>query len=68
MIYILGKGSGLKMFYNDKYLTEQEKQNAFVVETLPEKENKEGYYGYLVLDNGNLYWEYVNIEKETPQE
>jgi hypothetical protein len=66
MIYIFGKGKELSVVYDGSFLTEQDKVGGIAVESLPPKEDKDGFVSQLCLDNSNKpYWEYVPIPKDT---
>jgi hypothetical protein len=65
MIYLFGKEKSVSIIYDGSILSEQDKVGGIAVETLPAKEDKEGYSAILCLDNDNKpYWEYVKIEEE----
>jgi len=65
MIYLFGKEKSVSIIYDGSILSEQDKVGGIAVETLPAKEDKEGYDIILCLDNDNKpYWEYVKIEEE----
>jgi hypothetical protein len=74
MIYLFGKADQVSIVYDGSTLTEQDKVGGIAVETLPPKEDKEGFNAVLCLDSKNKpFWEYQEIieevvEEETPQE
>lgn len=61
MIYIFGQGNNLRVITNVNDLTLQEIEEAFVVELLPPIEVPDGHYFNLVLENEQLFWEYLPI-------
>lgn len=61
MIYIFGQGNNLRVITNVNDLTSQEIGEAFVVESLPTIEVPDGHYFNLVLENEQLFWEYLPI-------
>jgi hypothetical protein len=66
MIYIFGKADQVSVVYDGSTLTEQDKVGGIAVETLPPKEDKDGFNAILCLDKNNKpYWEYREIEKNT---
>jgi hypothetical protein len=66
MIYLFGQGDQVSIVYDDSILTEQDKVGGIAVETLPPKENKDGFNAILCLDKDNKpYWEYREVVKDT---
>jgi hypothetical protein len=66
MIYLFGKADQVSVVYDGSTLTEADKKGAVVVETLPPKEDKEGFNAVLCLDKDNKpYWEFREIPKDT---
>jgi hypothetical protein len=65
MIYLFGKGDQVSVVYDDSTLTEQDKVGGIAVESLPPKENKDGFNPVLCLDKDNKpYWEYREVVKD----
>jgi hypothetical protein len=65
MIYLYGKGREVGIVYDISTLTEEEKNKGILVEGLPEKEHKDGYYSVLCLDKNNKpYWIYEEIKTQ----
>jgi hypothetical protein len=65
MIYLFGKGDQVSTVYDDSSLTEQDKVGGIAVETLPPKEDKDGFNAILCLDKDNKpYWTYKEIVKD----
>jgi len=66
MIYLFGKADQVSVVYDGSTLTEQDKVGGIAVETLPPKEDKDGFNAILCLDKDNKpYWKYREIEKDT---
>jgi hypothetical protein len=66
MIYIFGKADQVSVVYDGSTLTEQDKVGGIAVESLPPKEDKDGFSAILCLDKDNKpYWEYREIVKDT---
>jgi hypothetical protein len=66
MIYLFGQANQVSVIYDDSTLTEQDKVGGIAIESLPPKEEKDGFNAILCLDNSNKpYWEYVPIPKDT---
>jgi hypothetical protein len=66
MIYIFGKADQVSVVYDGSTLTEQDKVGGIAVESLPPKEDKDGFNAILCLDKDNKpYWEYREIVKDT---
>jgi hypothetical protein len=66
MIYIFGKADQVSVVYDGSTLTEQDKVGGIAVETLPPKEDKDGFNAVLNLDKDNKpYWTYKEIVKDT---
>jgi hypothetical protein len=66
MIYLFGKADQVSVIYDDSILTEQDKVGGIAVETLPPKEDKDGFNAVLCLDKDNKpYWTYKEIVKDT---
>jgi hypothetical protein len=69
MIYIFGQGKNVSIIYDDSILTEQDKINGIAVETLPPKEDKDGFEAILYLDQNNKpYWDYKPKTKRSLEE
>jgi hypothetical protein len=65
MIYLFGKGDQVSVVYDGSSLTEQDKVGGIAVETLPPKEDKDGFNAVLNLDKDNKpYWTYKEIVKD----
>jgi len=66
MIYLFEKDKNVSIVYAPETLTEQDKQGAIIVDSLPPKEDKDGFDTVLCLDASNKpYWDYVPIPKDT---
>jgi hypothetical protein len=66
MIYLFGKADQVSVVYDGSTLTEQDKVGGVAVETLPPKEDKDGFSAVLCLDTDNKpFWKYVPIPKDT---
>jgi hypothetical protein len=66
MIYLFGKADQVSIIYDGSTLTEQDKVGGIAVETLPPKEDKDGFNAVLNLDKDNKpFWTYKEIEKDT---
>jgi hypothetical protein len=66
MIYLFGQGDQVSIVYDGSTLTEQDKVGGIAVESLPPKEDKEGFNAVLCLDKNNKpYWEFREIPKDT---
>jgi hypothetical protein len=66
MIYLFGKADQVSVVYDGSTLTEQDKVGGIAVETLPPKEDKDGFNAILNLDKDNKpYWTYKEIVKDT---
>jgi len=66
MIYLFGKADQVSVVYDGSTLTEADKVGGIVVETLPPKEDKDGFNAILCLDKDNKpYWEFREIVKDT---
>jgi hypothetical protein len=66
MIYLFGKDKDVSVIYDGSTLTEQDKVGGIAVESLPPKEDKDGFNAILFLDKDNKpYWEYKEIVKDT---
>ena len=67
MIYLFNDGS---VTYDESILTEDEKTQAWAVESLPEPEEREGYYATLKfdVDKKEIWYEYESIPKSPEQE
>jgi len=66
MIYLFGKDKDVSIVYDGSSLTEQDKVGGIAVETLPPKEDKDGFNAILCLDKDNKpYWEYREVIKDT---
>jgi hypothetical protein len=69
MIYLFGKADQVSVVYDDSTLTEQDKVGGIAVETLPPKEDKEGFNAVLCLDQDNKpFWEYREIIEQPNEE
>jgi hypothetical protein len=65
MIYLFGKADQVSVVYDGSTLTEQDKINGIAVETLPPKEDKDGFNAVLNLDKDNKpFWTYKEIVKD----
>ena len=65
MIYLFGKADQVSIVYDDSTLTEQDKVGGIAVETLPPKEDKDGFNAILNLDKDNKpFWTYKEIVKD----
>jgi hypothetical protein len=66
MIYLFGKADQVSVVYDGSTLTEADKVGGIVVETLPPKEDKDGFNAILNLDKDNKpFWTYKEIVKDT---
>jgi hypothetical protein len=66
MIYLFGKADQVSIVYDDSMLTEADKVGGIAVETLPPKEDKDGFNAILNLDKDNKpFWTYKEIIKDT---
>jgi hypothetical protein len=66
MIYLFGKGKEVSVIYDISRLSEKDKVGGIAIETLPPKEDKEGFNAVLCLDSKNKpYWEFREIPKDT---
>jgi hypothetical protein len=65
MIYLYGKADQVSVVYDGSTLTEQDKVGGIAVETLPPKEDKDGFNAILNLDKDNKpFWTYKEIVKD----
>jgi hypothetical protein len=65
MIYLFGKANQVSVIYDESTLTEADKVGGIAVETLPPKEDKDGFNAILNLDKDNKpYWTYKEIVKD----
>jgi hypothetical protein len=65
MIYLFGKADQVSIVYDGSTLTEQDKVGGVAVETLPPKEEKDGFSAVLCLDDSNKpFWTYKEIVKD----
>jgi hypothetical protein len=65
MIYLFGKNDQVSIVYDGSSLTEQDKVGGIAVETLPPKEDKDGFNAVLNLDKDNKpFWTYKEIVKD----
>jgi hypothetical protein len=65
MIYLFGQDKQVSVIYDATTLTEQDKVGGIAVESLPPKEDKEGFNAVLCLDQDNKpFWEYEEIIEE----
>jgi hypothetical protein len=65
MIYLFGKADQVSVVYDDSTLTEQDKKGGIAVESLPPKEDKDGFNPVLCLDKDNKpYWEYKEVVRD----
>jgi hypothetical protein len=66
MIYLFGKADQVSIVYDGSTLTEQDKIGGIAVQTLPPKEDKDGFNAILNLDKDNKpFWTYKEIIKDT---
>jgi hypothetical protein len=66
MIYLFGKANQVSIVYDGSSLTKQDKVGGIAVETLPPKEDKDGFSAVLNLDKDNKpFWTYKEIVKDT---
>jgi hypothetical protein len=66
MIYLFGQADQVSVVYDGSSLTEQDKASGIAVESLPPKEDKDGFKAILCLDKDNKpYWEYREVIPET---
>jgi hypothetical protein len=62
MIYLFGKADQVSVVYDGSSLTEQDKVGGIAVESLPLKEDKDGFNAILNLDKDNKpFWTYKEI-------
>jgi len=65
MIYLFGKADQVSIVYDSSSLTETDKIGGIAVESLPPKENKDGFNAILCLDKDNKpFWTYKEIVKD----
>jgi hypothetical protein len=65
MIYLFGKADQVSVIYDETTLTEADKVGGIAVETLPPKEDKDGFNAILNLDKDNKpFWTYKEIVKD----
>jgi hypothetical protein len=65
MIYLFGQADQVSIVYDGSTLTEQDKVGGIAVETLPPKEDKDGFSAVLNLDkDNNPFWTYKEIVKD----
>jgi hypothetical protein len=65
MIYLFGKADQVSIVYDGSTLTEADKVGGIAVETLPPKEDKDGFNAILCLDKDNKpFWTYKEIVKD----
>jgi hypothetical protein len=65
MIYLFGKADQVSVVYDGSSLTEQDKVGGIAVESLPPKEDKDGFNAILNLDKDNKpFWTYKEIVKD----
>jgi hypothetical protein len=65
MIYLFGKADQVSIIYDGSLLTEKDKVGGVAVETLPPKEDKDGFNAILNLDKDNKpFWTYKEIVKD----
>ena len=65
MIYLFGKADQVSVVYDGSSLTEQDKVGGIAVESLPPKEDKDGFNAVLNLDKDNKpFWTYKEIVKD----
>ena len=64
MIYLFDNGFGAGMVFDPSYLTEEEKQHAVKVESVPEPEVIEGKHAILRCDHKTkeVWYDYVDID------
>jgi hypothetical protein len=66
MIYLFGKADKVSVVYDGSTLTEADKVGGIAVESLPPKEDKDGFNAVLCLDKDNKpFWTYKEIVKDT---
>jgi hypothetical protein len=66
MIYLFGKADQVSVVYDGSSLTEADKVGGIAVESLPPKEDKDGFNAILNLDKDNKpFWTYKEIVKDT---
>jgi hypothetical protein len=65
MIYLFGQADQVSIVYDGSTLTEQDKVGGIVVESLPPKEDKDGFNAVLNLDKDNKpFWTYKEIVRD----
>jgi hypothetical protein len=65
MIYLFGKADQVSVVYDGSTLTEADKVGGIAVESLPPKEDKDGFNAILNLDKNNKpFWTYKEIVKD----
>jgi hypothetical protein len=65
MIYLFGKNDQVSIIYDGSSLTEKDKVGGIAIETLPPKEDKDGFDAILCLDKDNKpFWTYKEIVKD----
>jgi len=66
MIYLFGQADQVSIVYDDSTLTQQDKKGGIAVESLPPKEDKDGFNAILNLDKDNKpFWTYKEVVKDT---
>jgi hypothetical protein len=66
MIYLFGKADQVSVVYDDSTLTEQDKVGGIAVQSLPPKEDKNGFDAVLCLDKDNKpFWVYKEVVNNT---
>jgi hypothetical protein len=66
MVYIFGQGKNLSIIYAIETLSEKDKVGGILFNSLPKKEEKEGFIAYLNLseDKKTLFWTYEKVPEE----
>jgi len=65
MIYLFGQADQVSIVFDGSSLTEQDKVGGIAVESLPPKEDKDGFNAILCLDKDNKpFWEYKEVVRD----
>ncbi len=63
MIYLFGTEDQVSVIMNERFLTKEERAKAtLVLETLPEPEEREGYYAVRYIDKDTKEFSYIYRE------
>lgn len=63
MIYLFGTEDQVSIIMHERFLTEEQRENAtLVLETLPEPEERDGYYAVKYIDPETKEFSYIYRE------